>query len=135
MVSSARLVDTKRRRPQLNERTPGSPGGRRPEYKGAPLDEARGPGLGCFWLQLALLVVLLVLTPLGVAWGWPSPLTGGLLIATLVLLFFSGQTLIFLLRLVAADRRNRRRPLRSTTRTVGELESDEEAPGAGGMRE
>jgi len=34
----------------------------------------------------------------------------------------AGQTVIFLLRLIAADRRSRRRPLASQTRTVGELE-------------
>jgi hypothetical protein len=34
----------------------------------------------------------------------------------------TGQTIIFLLRLVAADRRGRRRPLASGTKTVGELE-------------
>ena len=27
-----------------------------PEYKGAPLDPERGPGLGCFWIQVVLLV-------------------------------------------------------------------------------
>jgi hypothetical protein len=45
---------------------------------------------------------------------------------TLVLLLFVGQTIIFLLRLVAADRRAdaRRRPLRSRTRTVGEIEDE-----------
>ena len=49
-----------------------------------------------------------------------------LLAATLVLLLFVGQTIIFLLRLVAADRRQdaRRRPLRSGTKTVGELEDE-----------
>jgi hypothetical protein len=96
----------------------------RPEYKGAPLDAARGPGLGCFWLQVVLLVVLVVLTPIGVGQGWPITVTGSLLVATLVLLFFAGQTMIFLLRLVAADRRTRRRPLRSGTKTVGELEGE-----------
>jgi hypothetical protein len=40
----------------------------------------------------------------------------------IVLLLISGQTIIFLLRLVAADRRSRRRPLGSATKTVGELE-------------
>ena len=94
----------------------------RPDYKGAPLEAARGPGLGCFWVQAALLVVLLVLTPIGVANGWPPTVTFGMLIATIVLLFFVGQTAIFLLRLVAADRRSRRRPIASTTKTVGELE-------------
>jgi len=40
-------------------------------------------------------------------------------------LLFVGQTTIFLLRLVAADRRTRRRPLRSGARkTVGELEDE-----------
>jgi hypothetical protein len=106
------------------------------EYKGAPLDAAKGPGLGCFWLQIAVLVVLLVLTPLSVQWGWPSAVSGGLLIAVLLLLLISGQTIIFLLRLVAADRRaaGRRRPLASSTRTVGELE-DREPDDAPGMRE
>jgi hypothetical protein len=101
----------------------------RPDYKGAPLEAARGPGLGCFWLQVALLVVFVVLTPIGVAQGWPIALTAAMLIATLVLLFFAGQTAIFLMRLVAADRRARRRPLRSTSRTVGELEEDRAATG------
>jgi len=44
-------------------------------------------------------------------------------------LLVAGQTIIFLLRLVAADRRSRRRPLRSGTKTVGELE-DASAAGA-----
>ena len=93
------------------------------QYKGEPLDERRGPGLGCFRFQLAVLVVLVVLTPLSVAWGWPEGLSAGLLIAVIVLLLVTGQTMIFLLRLVAADRRaGRRRPLASGTRTVGELE-------------
>ena len=96
----------------------------RPDYKGAPLEAARGPGLGCFWFQVALLAVFVVLTPIGVAQGWPFTLTAAMLIATLVLLFFAGQTAIFLMRLVAADRRARRRPLRSTSKTVGELEDD-----------
>jgi hypothetical protein len=101
----------------------------RPDYKGAPLEAARGPGLGCFWFQASLLAVLIVLTPIGVAQGWPFALTAAMLIATLVLLFFAGQTAIFLMRLVAADRRARRRPLRSTSRTVGELEDDQATPG------
>jgi hypothetical protein len=98
-----------------------------PEYKGAPLDAARGPGLGCFWIQVVLLVALLVITPLSVVWAWDSLVSGGLLIATLIVLLFVGQTTIFLLRLVAADRRTRRRPLSPTARpTVGDLESDED---------
>jgi hypothetical protein len=45
-----------------------------------------------------------------------------LLFAVIGLLLFTGQTVIFLLRLVSADRRGRRRPLASETKTVGELE-------------
>jgi hypothetical protein len=96
-------------------------------YKGEPLDAGRGPGLGCFRFQLALLTVLIVLTPLSVVWVWPPAVSAILLFATLILLLFAGQTVIFLLRLVAADRRDgRRRPLDSATMTVGELE--DEAP-------
>ena len=39
---------------------------RRPAYKGAELDAARGPGLGCFWFQAAVLAIFLVLIPVGV---------------------------------------------------------------------
>ncbi len=97
------------------------------EYKGAPLDAEKGPGLGCFWSQVVVLLLLLALTPLSVAWGWPSAVSAVLLIAVLILLLFAGQTVIFLLRLVAADRRvaGRRRPLASGTPTVGELEDQE----------
>jgi hypothetical protein len=114
--------------------TPGDDSGstvRDVQYKGAPLDAAKGPGLGCFWLQLAVLVVLVVLTPLSVNWGWPELVSGGLLIATIVLLLFAGQTIIFLLRLVAADRRAeaRRRPLQPRSPTVGQIE-DEQASAA-----
>ena len=94
-----------------------------PEYKGAPLDADRGPGLGCFWIQVVLLAVLLVLTPLSVAWAWPSMVSAALLILSLVILFFVGMTIVFLLRLTAADRRSRRRPMAPTARpTVGDLE-------------
>ena len=82
-----------------------------PEYKGAPLDSERGPGLGCFWIQVGLLVILLVGTPFSVILAAPPELSAALLIILLVLLFFVGQTMIFLLRLVAADRRTRRRPM------------------------
>jgi hypothetical protein len=92
------------------------------QYKGEDLDPERGPGLGCFRFQLVVLAVLLVLTPLSVAWRWPAWLSTVLLVVVLVLLLVAGQTVIFLLRLVAADRRSRRRPLASSTRTVGELE-------------
>ena len=96
-----------------------------PQYKGADLDPARGPGLGCFWLQVAILALFVVLTPIGVLNDWPTALSAAMLFIVLGLLFFVGQTAIFLLRLVSADRRGRRRPLASQTRTVGELESSE----------
>ena len=107
------------------------PSQRAVEYKGAPLDAEKGPGLGCFWIQVVVLAIVVVLTPLSAAWSWPVPITVFLLALTLVLLLFVGQTVIFLLRLVAADRRaaGRRRPIRSETRTVGELE-DESAQAA-----
>lgn len=96
----------------------------RPTYKGAPLDSERGPGLGCFWIQVVLLVVLLVATPLSVGLFAPW-VSAALLILSLVILFFVGQTMIFLLRLVAADRRTQRRPLREgARRTVGQIESE-----------
>jgi hypothetical protein len=95
------------------------------QYKGEDLDAERGPGLGCFRFQVALLVFLVVLTPLSVAWHWPEWLSAVLLFAVIVLLLFAGQTIIFLLRLVAADRRGRRRPLASETKTVGELEDQD----------
>lgn len=103
------------------------------EYRGAPLDAERGPGLGCFWLQIIVLVVVMFLTPLSAAWGWPVPVTIVLLALTLVLLLFVGQTVIFLLRLVAADRRaeGRRRPMRSATKTVGQIEDEAADPAAG----
>jgi hypothetical protein len=96
-----------------------------PQYRGEPLDAERGPGLGCFWLQVIVLGVLLVLTPLTVVWAWPAWISAALLILTLVLLLFAGQTVIFLLRLVAADRRSRRTPQSPTARkTVGMLEDE-----------
>ena len=84
-----------------------------------------------------LLAVVVVLTPLSAAWEWPVPVTIVLMATTLVLLLFVGQTVIFLLRLVAADRRveARRRPLRSATKTVGEIEDEaEDDAGAGEAR-
>lgn len=113
--------------------TPPPPDSVRPvEYRGAPLDAERGPGLGCFRFQLVVLVVLIVLTPLSVAWTWPAEVSAALLILTILLLLVAGQTIIFLLRLVAADRREgRRRPLASRTPTVGELEdARQQAPDA-----
>jgi hypothetical protein len=100
-----------------------------PLYKGEPLNAERGPGLGCFWFQVALLGIFLILTPLTVAWRWEPWISATLLILTLVLLLFAGQTVIFLLRLVAADRRTRRVPRSTAARkTVGMLE-DEDAAG------
>jgi hypothetical protein len=97
-----------------------------PDYKGAPLDPDRGPGLGCFWMQVVILAVLLVLTPLSVILGAEPWVSAALLIAGLVLLFFVGQTAIFLMRLVAADRGSRRRPQRTgARRTVGQLEDEQ----------
>jgi hypothetical protein len=96
-----------------------------PTYKGEPLDGERGPGLGCFWIQIGLLTFFLILTPLTVMWGWDPFISGALLIFTLVLLLFAGQTVIFLLRLVAADRRTRRTPLDpNAKKTVGQMEDD-----------
>jgi hypothetical protein len=102
-----------------------------PIYKGEPLDSERGPGLGCFWIQVGLLTFFLILTPLTVTWGWDPFISGALLIFTLILLLFSGQTIIFLLRLVAADRRTRRAPLDpKATPTIGQLEEQDAAPRA-----
>jgi hypothetical protein len=95
------------------------------QYKGAELDPDRGPGLGCFWFQLAVLAVFVVLTPLSAMWHWPEAVSAILLFVVVGLLLTTGQTIIFLLRLVAADRRSRRRPLGSATKTVGELEDEE----------
>jgi hypothetical protein len=106
------------------------------EYKGAPLDAEKGPGLGCFWLQIVVLAVTVFLAPLSAAWNWPVPIVIFLFALVIVLLLFVGQTIIFLLRLVAADRRaaGRRRPMTSAetrTRTVGEIE-DEGTTGSSG---
>ena len=97
------------------------------QYKGEELDPERGPGLGCFRFQIGVLVFLIILTPLTVAWNWPTWISTFLLFVVLLLLLIAGQTIIFLLRLVGADRRTRRRPLASATKTVGELD-DESAP-------
>jgi hypothetical protein len=97
------------------------------QYKGEELDADRGPGLGCFRFQVAVLIFFIVLTPLTVVWGWPTWASAALLFAVIVLLLVVGQTIIFLLRLVAADRRSRRRPLASGSKTVGELEDERTA--------
>ena len=94
------------------------------QYKGEELQAERGPGLGCFRFQLVVLAIFVVLTPLSVVWSWPDWVSAALLFAVILLLLVAGQTIIFLLRLVAADRRTRRRPLGSATKTVGEIEDD-----------
>jgi hypothetical protein len=99
------------------------------QYRGADLEPARGPGLGCFRIQIVVLVIFIILTPLTVAWNWPIVVSTVLLFAVIGLLLVTGQTIIFLLRLVAADRRGRRRPLASGSKTVGELEDASAAPG------
>jgi hypothetical protein len=104
------------------------------QYKGADLDAERGPGLGCFRFQLVVLAIFIVLTPLSAMWHWPEAVSAILLFVVIGLLLTTGQTIIFLLRLVAADRRSRRRPLGSGTKTVGEIEDDvpssaDESPG------
>jgi hypothetical protein len=81
-----------------------------------------------------MLGFLLILTPLTVAWAWDPRISAALLIVTLFLLLFAGQTVIFLLRLVAADRRSRRVPRSpAARRTVGMLE-DEPPPVSGATR-
>ncbi len=92
------------------------------QYRGTDLEPERGPGLGCFRIQVVVLVIFIILTPLTVAWNWPIVISTILLFAVILLLLVTGQTIIFLLRLVAADRRGRRRPLASGSKTVGELE-------------
>ena len=110
--------------------TPPKPAPVRPvQYKGEPLNADRGPGLGCFRFQLLVLAFLVVLTPLSVAWDWPEWISAALLITVLVLLLVAGQTIIFLLRLVAADRRaGRRRPIAPRSPTVGQLEDEQRDP-------
>jgi hypothetical protein len=100
------------------------------QYRGGDLEPERGPGLGCFRFQLVVLAIFIVLAPLSVGWGWPPAVSAALLFVVILLLLVTGQTIIFLLRLVAADRRGRRRPLASSTPTVGELEDAEPAPPA-----
>src|SRR4051812_43157353 len=86
--------------PAGSTRSPRAAQGETPIYKGEPLDSERGPGLGCFWIQAITLGVLLIVTPLTVALAWPPLVSAALLIVTLILLLFTGQTVIFLLRLV-----------------------------------
>jgi hypothetical protein len=106
--------------------TPAATAPEAPRYKGEPIDANRGPGLGCFWSQVIVLGVLLVLTPLSVIWAWQPWISAALLFASLGVLLFVAQTSIFLMRLVAADRRTaRRRPMSPDARkTVGDLEEE-----------
>ncbi len=114
--------DTSAAAGQPVEPTPGAINRPPVQYKGADLEPERGPGLGCFRFQLVVLVALVILTPISVVAGWPEAVSAGLLFVVIALLLISGQTMIFLMRLVAADRRTRRRPLSSSSRTVGEIE-------------
>lgn len=75
-----------------------------------------------------VLVFFIILTPLSVVWNWPFAISAALLFAVIALLLVTGQTIIFLLRLISADRRGRRRPLASDSKTVGELEDAAAAP-------
>lgn len=96
------------------------------QYKGAPLDAERGPGLGCFRFQVAVLAILIVAAPVSAWLGAPDWLSAALLIGVVLLLLTTGQTIIFLLRLVAADRRaaGRRRPMAGRSPTVGQIEDE-----------
>jgi hypothetical protein len=70
---------------------------------------------------------MLALTPISVWISAPEWVSAALLLTSLGLLFFVGQTSIFLMRLVAADRRAQRRPLREGARpTVGQLSRESE---------
>jgi hypothetical protein len=108
--------------------TPGAVNRPAIQYKGADLEPERGPGPGCFRFQLIVLIVLVVLTPISVVADWPEAVSAVLLFVVIALLLVTGQNMIFLMRLIAADRRTRRRPLSSTSRTVGELEDAAASP-------
>src|SRR5204862_1332983 len=56
------------------------------QYRGEDLEGERGPGLGCFRFQLAILAIFVVLTPLSVYWGWSPTASAALLFAVIVLL-------------------------------------------------
>ena len=90
----------------------------------APASAASGSRSSCW-------SVFIVLTPLSVVWGWPEWVSAALLFAVILLLLITGQTIIFLLRLVSADRRGRRRPLASETKTVGRARGRGRGPDAG----
>ena len=93
------------------------------QYKGDDLEAERGPGSAASASSSDCSCSSSADAPeRGVALA--GVVSAVLLFAVLILLLFAGQTVIFLLRLVAADRRGRRRPLASDTKTVGELEDE-----------
>jgi hypothetical protein len=107
------------------------PTGPRPPAPGArPLHPARrrggepdpedGPGVGCFWVQVAVLVGVVVLVPIGLAVDWPFELVALLVVAVIGLVLLVGQSVVFVLRLLVADRRSRgrRRQLAAPTATA-----------------
>ena len=118
-----RIVPARDRRPHAA--APPEPAGP-VQYRRRPCRGARaGPRL--FRFQVVVLAIFIVLTPLTVAWDWPPAVSAVLLFAVIGLLLITGQTIIFLLRLVAADRREpppaagqcaRRRSGSSRTRRV-----------------
>ncbi len=80
-------------------------------------------------MQVVFLGIFIVLAPLSAELNWGPAVATALLIGVVVLLLLVGQTSIFLLRLVAADRKTRRAPMRSATKTVGQLEEERRAAG------
>jgi hypothetical protein len=127
---SPRTGAHRRRRYSGDVTSPNTPRQPQPvDYKGEPLDAGRGPGLGCFWIQMIVLAASIIFTPLTVTWGWPIWVTIASFVVTMMLLLLTGQTMIFLLRIVAASRsEGRRRPLAGASPTVGEI--DDAAPPA-----
>ncbi len=98
---------------------------RRADHRGDELDPERGPGTGCFWVQVIVLAFFITLIPIGSTLDWPLELLAILLFLVMGLLLLTGQTLIFLLRLFASDRRaeRRRRLLAGATKAAAEIES------------
>ena len=69
---SFRLVTDQPSDPRADPTPPRRPRQTGPvQYKGDDLEAERGPGLGCFRIQVVVLVIFIVLTPLSVAWDWP----------------------------------------------------------------
>jgi hypothetical protein len=105
-----------------------------PGDRGTELDPEQGPGKGCFWFQVIVLVLFIVLIPIGVSLDWPSELLALLLFVVIGLLLLTGQTVVFLLRLVAADRRahGKSTPRRGPRKKAGERQ-DEPRPDPAGV--